>query len=55
MEADPALPGWGGWSALPPSAGGGRAYHPSQMKIVVLRLAKRRRSSHVRSTIGLCV
>jgi hypothetical protein len=53
MEADPSLPGWGGRSAPPPSAGGGRARHPSRMKIVVLRLAKRRRSSHVRNTHGV--
>jgi hypothetical protein len=24
MEADPSLPGWGEWYALPPSTGGGR-------------------------------
>ena len=24
MEADPSLPGKGGWSVLPPTAGGGR-------------------------------
>ena len=50
MEADPSLPGWGGWSAPPPTSGGGRAaIHPS-MKFIALRLAKRQRSSHVRTT-----
>jgi len=51
MEADPSLPGWGGWSALPPTAGGERAAIHPQMKFVVLHLAKRRRSSHVRTTM----
>jgi hypothetical protein len=50
MEADPSLPGWGGWSAQPPSAGGGRAAIHPWMKFVALRPAKRQRSSHVRTT-----
>ena len=50
MKADPSLPDWGGWSAPPPSSGGGRAaIHPS-MKFVTLRLTKQWRSSHVRTT-----
>jgi hypothetical protein len=51
MEADPSLLGWGGWCALPPTAGGGKATIHPRMKFVVLRLAKRRRSSHVRTTM----
>ena len=51
MKADPSLPGWGGWSASLPSAGKGRAaFHP-WMEFVALRLAKRPRSSHVRTTL----
>jgi hypothetical protein len=40
MEEDPSLPGWGGWSAPPPTAGGGRAAIHLRMKFVVLRVAK---------------
>ena len=50
MKADLSLPGWGGWSAPPPSAGGGKAAIQVRMKFVALRLAKQRRSSHMRST-----
>ena len=47
-EADPSLPGWGGWSAPPPSAGGGRPAIQAWMKFILLNLAKRLRRPHVR-------
>jgi hypothetical protein len=53
----PVPSGLGRMVAPPPSAGGGRAGGgrarlPSRMKIVILRLAKRRRSAHVRNTFA---
>ena len=51
MEADLSLPNWGGWSALPPTAGGGRAAILPWIKFVALRLAKRPIGTHVRNAI----
>ena len=50
MKADLSLPGWGGWFALPPTAGGGRAAILPRMEFVVLRLAERRIGTLVHNT-----
>ena len=49
MKADMSLPGWGGWSTLPPKTDGGRAAILPRMKFVALHLAKRRIATHVRN------
>jgi hypothetical protein len=48
MKADPSLAGWGGWSAPPPTAGGGRAIIQRWMKSVAHHLANWRVGAHVR-------
>jgi len=53
MLADPALPGWGGRSAPPPHAGGGRAAIQPSMVFILLRLAKRLRRAHVRGATNV--
>ena len=50
MEADLSFSGWGGWSAPPPTTGGGRAAIQRPMNSIALHLAKRRRNPHVQST-----
>ena len=50
MEADPSFSGWGGQSALPPTAGGGKASIQRPMNFIALCLAKRRKNPHVRNT-----
>ena len=50
MEANPPLPGWGGRSAPPPTAGIGRAAIQRPMKFIALRLAKWHRNLHVPNT-----
>jgi hypothetical protein len=51
MEADPSLPGWGGWFAPPPTTDGGRAIIQRRMKFVAHRLANWRVGAHVRKAM----
>jgi hypothetical protein len=51
MVADPSLMGWGGRSAPPPHAGGGRAAIQRRMNLILLRQAKRLRRAHVPTTV----
>ena len=53
MKADPSLPDWGGWSASPPTAGGGRAAIQSRMKFIAHCLANWLVGAHVRGAILL--
>ena len=48
MEVDLALLAWGGQFAPPPTAGGRRAAIQHRMNSLAVRLAKRRRNTHVR-------
>jgi hypothetical protein len=51
MGVNPSLPSWGGWSAPPPTSGGGKAaIHPG-IKSIALHIAKRRNSIHMHNTI----
>ena len=51
MEADSSLPDWGGWSAPPPIASGGRTAIQSQIKSVAHRLATWPVDAHVRGAM----